>query len=189
MFATWFCSVRAGALKHVLGKPADHPEGTLQRVPAGDLHQHGSARVQRLVLDQFGAAVDAKRGGILSTECGVLLLPSVGEEPAGAQHREHRRAIEILVLGREHVDRGRDHEDALATEALTVKRLAREHERVRLQEIGGGNPTPPGPARWGGRGRRGSASCRSAVVRVMTASRLPARLAPRPARRTRPRCR
>src|ERR687888_520631 len=61
---------------------------------------------------------------------------AVGEHGARVQHGAHGLGVEVDVLGRERVDARRDHDDPLAVEPLPGERLAREHVRVRVQQVG-----------------------------------------------------
>jgi hypothetical protein len=59
----------------------------------------------------------------------------MGEDPGGGEDRQRLLARLAGVLGRERVDRGSDHGDPFAREALPGKPGAGEHERVRVEHV------------------------------------------------------
>ena len=65
-------------------------------------------------------------------------------EPRDGEDRQHALAVELLVLGREGVDRGRDDRDLLV-EPLPLEGLAREDVGVRVADVG--DEELPRPAR------------------------------------------
>jgi hypothetical protein len=128
--------VGAGLCRDVLGEAAYDPERVLERLPARHLEDDGYLGAQRLLLEEIRAAVDAPRSPVLALEGGGTWLAALTEHRTCVQHGKDRLGVEILVLGREDVERRRDHHDAIAIEALPGERLAGEHVGVGVRDVG-----------------------------------------------------
>ena len=127
--------MRAELGRDVLGETLDDPDRVLERVPAGDLEDE--RRVLRRGPSSTIVARRSTRPGAPSGRWKQTSLRRVAvrEDPARAQDGQDHLRLEVLVLGGEHVDRGRDHGDPLSLEALPGERLAREDVGVRRLDV------------------------------------------------------
>ena len=124
-----------GARRDVLGEGANHAERILECVPARDLENDGRRGIHRTASEQLDLPVHTARRAVLALERGGSGLVGLEQHPARAEHSQHGRALEILVLRREDVDRRRDHGDSVAIEPLPGERLSREHVRVGVGDV------------------------------------------------------
>jgi hypothetical protein len=128
----------------VLREGAQDSDRVLQPIPARNLADHGRGVGHRPVLLEIGGSVHPGRAPVESLE------PSLAEviarlDPSDRENRPDRLRIEILVLGREGVDRGRDDPNAAWVEAVPHESLTREDVCIGLADVG----TQESPSRTG----------------------------------------
>ena len=125
-----------GALR--AGEALEDADRILEPVPARDLGENQVVEGQGLVLDDVRAAIDPCDGPVLAAE--GRRLAAVRAQPDPVEDRPHGSIVEILVLGREGIDRGGDVGDSVGIESIPLVARAREDPAVggldqRAQEV------------------------------------------------------
>src|SRR5512132_1755949 len=119
----------------VIGERAQHPDRVLEPIPARDLaDQRGVAR-DWTALDKLCAAPYPRLASVEAMKERAAVMVGFPDPDCG-QDRPNGLGLEVLVLGREGVDGGRDDPDPAIVEALPDEPLAGEDVRVRVADVG-----------------------------------------------------
>ena len=119
------------------GEAGEHAGHVLEPIPPADLHDEPRLRRRRRsVGDESRAGSDSPDRPVTTCEGDGAL----GRDPIDQAHRREDgidgRRIQVAVLGREGVDRGRDDHDSVAVDPLRHVLRPREHEGVGTFEVG-----------------------------------------------------
>ena len=159
---------RCGGTGDVLRESGHDAGHVLQGIPPRHLDDERHVRRRRRArLEHVDMTVDATDGAVLERECSDRRRGLTGEQADVVQHAPRRRPGSWLVLGRERVDRGRDHEGAARIGPVGHVRRSAEHVRVDVVEVRAQELPAPVPCPRSRRRRRhGSATPRSRPARA-----------------------